>query len=537
MNIVGDDMKIAIYSRKSLFTGKGESVENQIEMCRQYIKFSMVDIEVADEDIFVYEDEGYSAKDLNRPQFQKMMKDLDTYKFEYIVCYRLDRLSRNVSDFSGLIETLNNKGVNLICIKEHFDTSSPMGKAMMYITSVFAQLERETIAERVRDNMHLLARTGRWLGGTPPTGYQGAEERELIFDGKIKTSHKLVFSDEIETARLMYNCFLETHSVSAVSKYLMAKKIKSKTTDKYFSVLGIRAILQNPVYCIADETAYHYFNENGSDICCDAELWNGEYGVSVYNKRDYSRSSAPRNPLEEWIVAIGKHKGIVSGRDWVSIQKYFHNNNRGKVVNRSDIGLLSGLIYCTKCGEKMFSKRHKAKSENFSYICSSKLKGGNTLCKGLNLTGKQTDALIVDSIKGELDKYDTFTPAFETLKMEYEKEQKDNQTGKIKKAIEAVQSQINILVNRLTDASLSRISIYAIDKKIVEQTEYLQTLQSKLKEQTENNMNEAEITESCKSFIGLFDYLSVYDKRQIVRLLIKRIEWDGEVLTINIYSK
>ena len=113
-------MKVAIYSRKSLFTGKGESVENQIEMCKQYIKFSMVDVEVADDDIFVYEDEGYSAKDLKRPQFQQMMKDLDTYKFEYIVCYRLDRLSRNVSDFSGLIEKLNNKGVNLICIKEHF---------------------------------------------------------------------------------------------------------------------------------------------------------------------------------------------------------------------------------------------------------------------------------------------------------------------------------------------------------------------------------------------------------------------------------
>lgn len=72
-------MKVAIYSRKSLFTGKGESVENQIEMCRQYIKFSMADVEVADDDIFIYEDEGYSAKDLKRPQFQQMMKDLDTY--------------------------------------------------------------------------------------------------------------------------------------------------------------------------------------------------------------------------------------------------------------------------------------------------------------------------------------------------------------------------------------------------------------------------------------------------------------------------
>ena len=165
-------MKVAIYSRKSLFTGKGESVENQIEMCKDYIKFSLPDVK--NDEIFIYEDEGFSAKNLNRPQFQKMMKDLETNKFDYIICYRLDRLSRNVSDFSGLIELLEKKGVNLICIKEHFDTSSPMGRAMMYITSVFAQLERETLAERVKDNMHMLARTGRWLGGTTPTGYQSA---------------------------------------------------------------------------------------------------------------------------------------------------------------------------------------------------------------------------------------------------------------------------------------------------------------------------------------------------------------------------
>ena len=534
-------MKVAIYSRKSLFTGKGESVENQIEMCRQYIKFSMVDVEVVDEDIFVYEDEGYSAKNLKRPQFQQMMKDLDTYKFAYIVCYRLDRLSRNVSDFSGLIELLNNKGVNLICIKEHFDTSSPMGKAMMYITSVFAQLERETIAERVRDNMHLLARTGRWLGGTPPTGYQGAEESEIIVDGKVKISHKLVFSDEIETVKLMYNHFLETHSVSAVSKHLIAKKIKSKTTGKYFSVLGIRDILQNPVYCIADENAYNYFAENGSDICQNQESWNGEHGVSTYNKRDYSRSGAPRNSLNEWIVAIGRHEGIISGKDWVSIQKYFHSNHKEKVVNHSEVGLLSGLIYCTKCGEKMFSKKHKATSDNFSYICSSKLKGNNALCDCPNLTGQQTDDLVVDYIKGELDNFDTFTSALENLKVEYEKEQGDDKADKIKKDIEITQNEINTLVNRLTDTTLSQVAVNAIDKKIVEQTEYLHSLENELAQlnQTDSSIDfDADaLIESVKSFKNLFDDLSIYDKRQIIRLLIQKIEWDGADLHIFMYGE
>ncbi len=99
-------------------------------------------------------------------------------KPDYLVCYRLDRISRNVSDFSALIEELNDRNISFVCIKEEFDTSKPMGKAMMYIASVFAQLERETIAERVRDNMLMLARTGRWLGGTPPLGYTSEKMQE-----------------------------------------------------------------------------------------------------------------------------------------------------------------------------------------------------------------------------------------------------------------------------------------------------------------------------------------------------------------------
>ena len=75
--------------------------------------------------------------------------------------YRLDRISRNISDFSSLIEELGRLGIDFVSIRESFDTSSPMGRAMMYIASVFSQLERETITERIWDNMHELAKTGR----------------------------------------------------------------------------------------------------------------------------------------------------------------------------------------------------------------------------------------------------------------------------------------------------------------------------------------------------------------------------------------
>ena len=106
--------------------------------------------------------------------FRKMIEDIK--KLDYVVCYRLDRLSRSVSDFSALVEMMNRNKTGFICIKEEFDTSKPMGKAMMYIASVFSQLERETIGERVRDNMLMLAKTGRWLGGNTPLGYSSVRE-------------------------------------------------------------------------------------------------------------------------------------------------------------------------------------------------------------------------------------------------------------------------------------------------------------------------------------------------------------------------
>ena len=154
-------MRIAIYVRKSKWTGRGESIENQILMCREYIEKFIEDSREAE--ILVYSDEGFSGKDTNRPQFQKMLEDMKQGPFQYLVCYRLDRLGRNLADLALLIEKLNREHTEFVSIKEHFDTSTPMGKAMLYFSGVLAQMEREQIGERVRDNMFLLAKSGRWL--------------------------------------------------------------------------------------------------------------------------------------------------------------------------------------------------------------------------------------------------------------------------------------------------------------------------------------------------------------------------------------
>ena len=115
---------IAIYSRKSRYTGKGESIGNQIDLCREYIRTHYGD--AAAEHAVVFEDEGFSGGNLNRPDFKKMMTAAKERKIRAIVVYRLDRISRNISDFSSLIEELGRLGLTpALCHPDHSMLSLP----------------------------------------------------------------------------------------------------------------------------------------------------------------------------------------------------------------------------------------------------------------------------------------------------------------------------------------------------------------------------------------------------------------------------
>ena len=345
-----------IYSRKSKFTGKGESIENQIELCRQYIAMHFG--EDAAENVLVYEDEGFSGGNLERPQFKKMMKDSQKIAFAAIVVYRLDRISRNIGDFAKLIEDLGDRHIDFISIREQFDTSSPMGRAMMYIASVFSQLERETIAERIRDNMHELSKTGRWLGGTTPTGYASESLSSVTVDGKVKKACKLKpIPEEIQLVKTIFEVFMETGSLSKTDQYLLEHRCVTKR-GKQFTRFAIRGILTNPVYMIADETAYQYLKENNVDLFAERSEFDGEHGIMAYNRTLQRPGKANQiRPMEEWIVAVGKHPGIIAGSDWVRVQAMLDvNKSKSYRRPRSNVALLSGLLRCGECGDYMRPK-------------------------------------------------------------------------------------------------------------------------------------------------------------------------------------
>lgn len=189
--------------------------------------------------------------------------------------YRLDRISRNVSDFSGLIEELARLNISFVSIKEQFDTSTPMGRAMMYIASVFSQLERETIAERIRDNMQELAKTGRWLGGVTPTGFVSEAVKSVTVDGKTKKACKLkLIPEEAEIIQTIYRLYLETDSLTLTEATLIKQGFQTKN-GKRFSRFSVKSILQNPVYMTADQAAYDYFVEKDADLFSEREAFDG----------------------------------------------------------------------------------------------------------------------------------------------------------------------------------------------------------------------------------------------------------------------
>lgn len=392
-------MKFAIYSRKSKANDKGESIGNQVEMCRNYINANAPGEE---HEFLIYEDEGFSGKNTKRPEFLRMMQDAKKKAFQQVVVYRLDRISRNIVDFMTITEKLQSSGIGFISINERFDTTTPMGRAMMQIAAVFAQLERETIAERVQDNMLMLSYTGRWLGGKTPFGFSS----ERIFQNKElgieKSYSRLVPNEDMKIVRLIFERYEAAGSFHAVQVYLHERQLMaqnaSRTTDFF-----IRNLLSNPVYCAADEAARSYFEERGSKVAGEAALWDGRHGIMPYNRNSEKRVGAFQREISEWVLAVGEHEGVIESERFVRIQQRIAANKErynSFSSTTNDYALLSGLLYCAKCGKRMYTKPQNKKGRGASaaswfYVCETQKKYTSKACSCRAVMGQRLDDAVL----------------------------------------------------------------------------------------------------------------------------------------------
>src|SRR6478672_4880808 len=196
-------LRCAIYTRKSTEHGLEQefnSLDAQREACEAYVKSQ------ASQGWKVlpqhYDDPAYSGGNLDRPALKKLLRDIEQDRVDVVVVYKIDRLTRSLSDFAKLVETFDARSISFVAVTQQFNTTTSMGRLTLNVLLSFAQFERELASERVRDKVAASRKKGKWTGGTVPLGYDSKDKKLVV--------------NEIEagTVRTIFGLYLELKSFS-----------------------------------------------------------------------------------------------------------------------------------------------------------------------------------------------------------------------------------------------------------------------------------------------------------------------------------
>lgn len=496
-----------------------------------------------DIDIQYFSDEGYSGKNLNRPGFTEMMRIESINPFDYIIVYKLDRISRNVADFSKLLEELQKRNTYFVTIQQKYDTSTSTGAAMFHMTVVFAQLERDTIAERIRDNMYESSKKGKWLGGTVPLGYTSVKHTFIDEKlGKERSYNTLEFDENtINLVKLIFSKYSELQSLNALEQFLNETKNYTRS-GKPWDKSNVKRILINPCYCIADQDSYDYFKSLGCEVCFTPESCSDNKGILAYNR--HAGQSKEKSPPEKWVIAISSHIGILTGKEWVRIQNLLKENGKncfGGVPNSKQSfnkrSVLSGVLHCASCDDYM---RPKMANGKMYYMCITKEKSKKQKCAMCNIDGDLLDKLVLDeifkynvegsAINAQLSKLRKQINSAEdviAIQIKSLNSKKKSNEKAIQNLITALSSGANTLTMEYINKQISELteSNSIIDAQIVE-------LNDKEKIQSQMHVNLNNMEEAIIHLKNNFAELSIENKREFIKKIIEKVTWDGENATI-----
>ncbi len=287
----------------------------------------------------VFREEGRSAKDTDRPQLKKLLEAIRRGAVDAVVVTKIDRLTRSVKDFYDLWGEFQEHNVQLISVRDQFDTTTPMGKAMVNMILTFAQLEREMTAERTRAKMNWHAEQGLWNGGRPPGYRLDPKQKGILFP----------HPDERKTIELIFKKYLELGSVGEVSKYLVRQGIKTPAHTstrgrsrggKPFYKTTLLGLLRNPVYI----------------------------GKIRYDGKQFD----------------GKHEPIISKELFEEVSDHLAKHvplRKNPKAPREHVYLLQGILFCGRCGAHMTTKTVSPWRQNyFYYQCSRNSHTNGSAC-------------------------------------------------------------------------------------------------------------------------------------------------------------
>ena len=426
----------AIYARQSIDKKDSISIETQTEACKR----------CCDGEFRIYCDKGWSGKNLERPQFQQLLKDIKAGEISRLVVYKLDRISRSLNDFSNLMEVFKKYGVDFASTVETFDTSTAIGRAMLGIIMVFAELERENILLRVRDNYYARGEKGLYLGGVPVFGFDKIPTK---LDG-IKTS-VLVPNGAMNTVEYIFRAYRECScSLGDIVRTLNEQGTLSPAGTLWDSS-KLSRLLRSPVYVCADMEVYRYFKERGARISNPAEDFTGEHGCFLYGKREANERKY--TDVHDHVLSIGLHDGVIPAELWLDVQRKLDGNMQLKKGRSGTYSWLTGLLKCGKCGYAM-----RVMSGSFFY-CSGK--ANHHVCDGIS--GKPGIDEVEQAVYAELKKKFAEICGIHPTG----KPQTSPKANKLKMQLETLNTQIDNLVDKIASTSA------AIGKVLEEKLERL----------------------------------------------------------------
>ncbi len=485
--------KYALYLRVSTnhqVRAEGGSIQSQLQRVTEFLKFENPEASYA-----VYQEEGRSAKDTNRPEFQNLLKDIKENKVEAVVCTEISRISRSTLDFLHFIEFCHQNKVDFISLREKFDTSTPLGRAMMTIFIALAQFEREQISERTSANMQARAKQGFYNGGYV-YGYRCDLKRK---------GHLYVDEHEASIVNQIFDQYLECGSYCEVAKWLnkqgyQTREYTSKRGKfhpaKNWCKTAIWQILRNPVYI------------SQRKIKSQSELVNGLWPQIV--------------PHSKWIRAQRM------------LNRNYETKSNNAAENQHHTYLFSRLIHCTHCGTYLessagtgnqgkniyFYYRHPENSRKSDcpyppYLPAEELE--NLICdKILELIEDDgTLNTIIEQVYGNL-KSDTVEMQKEIAWLETKIQDIVNESsGLVKQLPNLSEVQVKELVGPRLEKILQ-------EKKVLEEKK--QKLFNELLKINEEIFTPEDIYDMIFPLASMFYQMEEKQKKEILEVLIEKVE-------------
>jgi DNA invertase Pin-like site-specific DNA recombinase len=282
------------------------SLHAQRESCLNYVRSQAHEGWIALDD--EYNDPAFSGGNLQRPALQRLLHDIGAGRVDAVVCYRIDRLTRALTDFARLVDVFEQNNISLVSITENFNTATSLGRLNLHMILSFAQYERELAGERIRDKFLASRRRGLWMGGHTPLGFD-VQDRKLV-----------VNDAEASLVRHIFQRFLQVGSATKLVQELNSAGHRTKR-GKPFDKGVVYKLLNNPTYAgrvTHKESVY----EGQHEAIVDRDIWDKVHAILAENR--HRRASRTRAATPALL------KGLIFGPDGHAMAPS-HTRKRGRL--------------------------------------------------------------------------------------------------------------------------------------------------------------------------------------------------------------